>query len=556
LRRPTDPAPTSATSESRALAYALFGVALAFFAVDFAIYLTPRPILTYGVSYLVDLHENQPDLWQTENWHTTYYPPLYDLFLQAMAAIWGMRYVPVLLTNALAIPLAAAYLFGLARRIGLGRYAYLPPFVFVLLPGTFEAARSLAIEMTLVPAVPALAYHLAAADRFRRRGHALAAGTWAGVALLGKWTFPAYAIGFALIAGIALVVGAEGRRLQAPTRRQIGNVALALLVPIALAGWWYAFRLDWATFFATAANDPNTLESTYRTTLTDYVSMLKRLTGSTVATPLAAVVGVGLLVSKRPFAVLATVFAAVVLPLLILAIPEHGEWRYLQPLMPGVALAAAVAVSTARWEAARLLLATALLAGAMQAHFAFFGCEARREREPAEQIVRAPEESDLIAHAILAAAGPRRETRVGVTVYPFGRDPHLSCEYVKYRLIRRGEFDRFDFPCFAPPEYVAFRRGLHAGRFDLLLFDCGPTADCGADRSRMATKEVTILEQRGYVDQVLGTRRESYTMADVDGDWEAIRLTYRRVFVLALGDGTYPALFARVGFREERSGGR
>jgi hypothetical protein len=72
----------------------------------------------------------------------------------------------------------------------------------------------------------------------------------------------------------------------------------------------------------------------------------------------------------------------------------------------------------------------------------------------------------------------------------------------------------------------------------------------------MATKEVTILEQRGYVDQVLGTRRESYTMADVDGDWEAIRLTYRRVFVLALGDGTYPALFARVGFREERSGGR
>jgi hypothetical protein len=45
-------------------------------------------------------------------------------------------------------------------------------------------------------------------------------------------------------------------------------------------------------------------------------------------------------------------------------------------------------------------------------------------------------------------------------------------------------------------------------------------------------------------------------MADVDGDWEAIRLTYRRVFVLALGDGTYPALFARVGFREERSGGR
>ena len=312
--------------------------------------------------------------------------------------------------------------------------------------------------------------------------------------------------------------------------------------------------MNWRVFFLTAANDPNTIESSYRLSLWNYGVFLRRLTGGTFTGPLLAILAAGLVLSRRFLAVLAAAVLGVLFPVLVFAIPQHGEWRYVQPLMPGVAFAAAWCVANARWAPARLVLAMALLAATMHAHFAFFSYEARREHDVSEQLVGARPEADLIARAVLSQTAGPRAGKIGLAVHPLWRDPHLTCEYLQYALIRRDELQRFDVSCFAWSDYLHFREELRAGRYDVLLMECGARGDCGEEGSRLLADRAALMESRGYVDQITGQRQGAYTRKDVDDDLAWIRAEYRRALLLPMNDGTYPGVWIRNRSRDEADG--
>ena len=530
---------------SRAVVWGLLVAAVLFFAVDLVLYYRIDAFLAYGVSYLLDPERSIGAVLRGLGGHT-YYPPLYYAFTGVAGVLLGHDFVGVVFANALFLPLAAIYLTLLGRRLGMKTYAFLPGVLLLLAPGSYLASRELTIEAPLVLFVPAFAYHMLASDGLRARGHVLAAGVWAGLAMLTKWTFPAYACGVFAFA-VARMLRANGPQAgDPPARGRWANLALLIGVAAAVAGWWYAARMDWATFAASSRNDPSHPTYSYVREFADYLGHLRRVLAGTRAAPVLAVAAIGLALSRRPLAFAGAAVLGVLTPLAILAVPVHGETRYALPLVPAGCLVLAMAAAFARWEAARLGVAIALVGLTAHGRFAYM--------ESPEHGLMTASEAGRIARLLderlpRGAAGPLR-----VAVHPIWRNPHMRCDFLQYHVDRRGASGRLRLICASGVEYGRYREKLRAGELAAVIADCGPADRCMETGTERLDRVVRVLATTGHVNQMTGQVSAKITREDVEADWDLLRRDFVPAYALPFEDGTYTRIWARRGLLAETRG--
>ena len=566
--------------------YGLVACALAVFAVDLFLYYRTFDYLAYGVSYIDNLIGLDAGGIARQLAGLTYYPPLYYAWIAAGYGLFGANFTAMAGMNLVFIAIGAVYLTALARRLEMGTLAFLPAVVMLLLPGTALAARQLTIEAPLVALVPAALYHVFASRGLTVRRHAALAGIVLGLAMLTKWTAPAY-----LAAGLVWF-GIDGARRgpekHAASADRVRNAAIGGAVALAVCGWWYAFRMDWSTFFASAANDPNYVHGGYGRMLADYGLHLGRLLGCWQATTgewaeyfaavledplrtqqgIAAAIGahagmlperigpgwglwlaglsaLALLVSQRRRKTLAAWAALVACPILILALPVHGEERYLYPLMPLAALALAYPAAFARRPAVRAALAAAIVAAVIIGHFRFLEAESVRPRHRREAAVGVRTETDLIVRYIAAQTLRTDKPETSVAVHPIWHNVHSTCDFLVYQADRRDLTGTVDVGCLSPFDYMTFRERLRAGVYDVVVTDCGPANDCLATDPEWVQAIVSAMAAAGYISQMKGTRSEPFSVGDMAEDAAYMAAHYRTALYLPLADGTFTRILVR-----------
>lgn len=527
--------------------YGMLLVGLLFYFVDLFLSLAGPAFFTHGVSYLGSCTDTSPAIFFERMWSHTYYPPLYFGFTDLACLLVGDDYMRVIAVNALLVPLGAIYLTALARRMRMGTFAFLPGLLLLLFPGTGVAARMLAIEMPLMLFGPALAYHLWASDGFQDRKHALAAGAWLGLGMLTKWAFPAYLSGFALFILATRFVQWRKRIPATPGRTQWINLGLCLLVTLAISGWWYVLRLDVNTFLASAANDPNYLEFSYTRSLWNYARTLGWATAQPLIPPVLIVMAVGLLLSVRPASIILAVLLGLLLPLAIFAIPVHGELRYTFPLLPAAAMVLSMVAAQARWPAAGIIVAAALVGLTAHSHFGFFEIDRNR----LQMGIRA--ESGLFVNYIADLAG-EPERPLEATVHPIWRNEHLKCEYLQYEVRRRDASGRIHVTCSRGKEYARYSRRLRSGYYDFILLDCGPEGDCRNTRREALDVIVRTLERYGNVNQMSGEPSVRFTRDNVLEDLSYMQDHYHEMLFLPFSDGTGTRIWMANDPARERRG--
>ena len=492
---------------------------------------------------------------------TTYYPPAYLAFVRLAQALVGFNYPRVIYIQASFVLLAALYVGALARRVGMGEASYLPAVLFLLLPGTTLAARNLETEMPLLLILPAFAYHLAASAGFRDRKHSFLAGAWAGLGLLTKWTFPAYVVGYALVAGASMFFPApcpSPSQREWPSAGQWWNAALAMLVAIAACGWWYVGVFDRDLWIATTRNHPARLTYSYGLSLADYLGYVGQMAGL----PAVIWIVLGLAFTRRRGRVFLALVFGIALPLLVLAVPVHNEPRYAYPFAPAAALAFALAATDPR-RPGRRRLGAAVAIGA-SALFYFLSPDAWAALSPSPctmgpgHLARFSNDPILDRQSVadrLARVAPELKNRpANVGVHPLWYNFHVRPEILTYEIARRDMARRFRAPFYWEYAYGEWRDELRRGGFDIVLLDCGPSGDCPATDREMVDDLVNKAGSYRFVNQRSGRVAPAFTWDDILSDLDRLHREFRQAAVFDFGDCTRAAVWIKRSYegREEK----
>jgi hypothetical protein len=362
-------------------------------------------------------------------------------------------------------------------------------------------------------------------------------------------------VGLVLLVLVLSTLSPATDRPRFPQRAQWANLGLLVLAAVVVSGWWYARNMRWSVLVASAQNDPGYLEVTYLRSLGDYVLWLGRAVAGSWPRAATAAVALGLVVGRRPLPYLAALGLGVALPLLILALPIHGEARYLYPLFPAAALAIAWPAARARSAALRLGLAVVLIAATLGARQATLADEARRFRQfgvtdGADHNLRfnppgIRPRADRVADALLALFPDRRARSRRVAIHPLYFNYHLYADYLRYEIAKRDATANFEVPFYSAFDYGLLRDDLRAGVLDVVAADCGPKGDCLAMDRQMTEDFVARTARYGHIDQTSGVVTPTFTMDDVKEDLAILDRDYRRTPVLDLGDGTHAFFWLR-----------
>ena len=473
----------------------------------------------------------------------TYYPPLYYAFHAVVGRVLGYDYLRAVFACALFVVGGAVYLTALARRLGFGTLSFVPGTALLLLPGTFLASRVFAIEMPLILCLPAFAFHLVACRGFGERRHSIYAGLWAGLGLLTKWTFPAYLPG-AVVLALAAGSGPAGR----PAARRRGrNAVLLAATAAAVAGWWYLGRMRWDLWVASAGNDPTRVNPSFALSLRDLLAGLGRLAGGRFVWLPGVFVVVGIIIARRPLATAAGIAAALLLPVMLLAVPVHNETRYLLPLLPAVAMALGVVAHRARWPMARAVMSAALVAMTAYLHFAAWPlfCDPAVQQPPLD--VCPPTQASAVARYLTGLVGTGKG-KAGLGVHPFFQNVHANPEYLGYYLRRDGAIARFDFPRYGWASYGSFHDDLRTGRFAVIVADCGPRNDCAERPDESVEIMLRARSKSRGINQNTGETSPDFSWDDVRDDWAWLAARFEPRFTLPLDDGTTTRVWVRRDF--------
>lgn len=284
----------------------------------------------------------------------SYYPPLYFWLESLIVHAFDLTIVGATMIMVPLVLLTALYLFHLGKLL-FGRPAgLLAALVFLLLPGTAMATSSTVRDAPLALFAVATIYHLLRSDGLRRPLQGLIAGIFFGAGMLTKWTFPVYLAGLApLILAEMIRPGLIGLvRLDrdfAPADKSFWKGLLVfVLTAVLVCGWWYFFYLDLETLQKTSHNDPSFPVRNGYAFGPMFAYCLKLFCATQLRWLWLVPAVIGLLVSLagKNFRYPAlSLFLAVGIGIIFLAVPHHTEERYYYPLLPWVALLAASAAN-------------------------------------------------------------------------------------------------------------------------------------------------------------------------------------------------------------------
>jgi hypothetical protein len=465
----------------------------------------------------------------------SYYPPFYYACLLLFWPLFRLAYAPyVLAASALFAAGGGIYAYAIVRRLAGTLPALLALAVFLFIPGTTLFAKSLQIEAPLLLFVPAAWYHLLASEGFAMRRHAVLLGIVTGLGLLTKWTFPAYAGPVYAAALGAVLWNARGGRGIA--RTQWIGLAWWLGLTLAIAGPWYAGVFDYARFRASAANDPRFVEYDFARQLSYSLGLLAINAGKVFGAGAAVIAAALLALTPWRGRLLAAIVFLLAVPFVLFAVPVHMEDRYLYPLVPAIALIAALAVGTARGRSARAVAGIGLAALLVYNHLlVYLPLEPDKFRDDDPVVHRwgalfwgnagTPE----ILGAIDAAAPDAGPGRVySIAAHPLWTSYHGNYVYLHYFLNRDpAKAARFHVALINKFQYADFSAGI--GRFDFLVVDEGMKRRYIGQESETIREYFAALSKSEYIDQNYGMSFGKTGLSDVLADVVRIGREYAPV---------------------------
>ncbi len=336
----------------------------------------------------------------------------------AQLVMWGF-----LVAGTLAI-------WGVGRRLLDPAAGLLAVFLFATAPFVVFSLLRFQLDLPLAAMVALALYTRVRADGFSRGGWSLAVGVALGLGLLVKPPFAAYVLPpLAWSAWLAL---------RAPDRGARRRLGLALGAALVLALPWYGPRLAGLPMqifnrsYSLAIESPPTLSVSgflfYPRTFVPQFGLLAGLLSLW-----------GLWAVRRFPRARALVWSAI-LPLVIFVLIQNKDLRYVLPLLPAAALAAAAGVAALRPPARRWVGAASLALGALQVSMAAFGTPP----PPSTRlfllpfVVSDPPVAADWRHAELLAAVLRQTGGRGARVAVVPNDNYFSISNFRYEALRDG----------------------------------------------------------------------------------------------------------------------
>ena len=534
-----NPEPTSQPGERGiGAAHGVLVALIVYFLAQIVVYFASTRFYGQGISYLLNFLEiGYKGYVRVYLLESSYYPPFYYLWLLAAHPLAGSAYTPYVIWSALLAAGGALYLFALVRRFA-GRWsALLAVSIFLLAPATTIFSKALIIEAPLMLFVPATIYHLAACERFSRRGHCVMLGVMTGLGLLSKWTFSAYVLGGFLVAIADAVFDFDERKFRRVAGRQWLGAGLFAAATLAVAGWWYLFVFDFSTWRATADNDPRFLDYSYTRQVVYCVHLLwinlGKVFGPTILVALAVLLP---LTRKTTLRAVTALVALGVVPFLLFAIPVHMEDRYLYPLVFALALTAALVVRGVRWRWLKIAAATLILGTLVYNHaVVYYPLETDLYRDDDPVIHRwgklfwgtahTPEILDRIARF----ADEKKITRqLLIAPHPLWCSYHCNFLYVMYFLKTNPDLvDRLESTRLTKFRYQEFSENLES--YDFIVLDERFRLSYMEPDTEEARRYLEAISSRNYIDQNLGIEFPRFDVDDVWKDYGRILIHFREL---------------------------
>lgn len=165
--------------------------------------------------------------------------PLIPLTATPILGLVGPRPVAAMSVQLVFLALLAFAVLGLGRAIAGARAGLLAAVVTILLPEVLDYTRTFHFALASAALLSAALWAIVQSEGFQRRGWSLAAGAFLGGMLLARTLTIGFVPVIAIAAGVAVVA-----RPRKQWVRGVTNFALAVVVALGVAGWWYLPNLS------------------------------------------------------------------------------------------------------------------------------------------------------------------------------------------------------------------------------------------------------------------------------------------------------------------------
>ena len=360
----------------------------------------------------------------------SFYPPL--VLCAAGLSYFVLPVTP--LTNQLVmwafLVLGTLAIWGAGRRLLDPPAGLLAALLFATAPFVVFSLLRFQLDLPLTAMVGLALYALVRAEGFARPGWSLGVGLVLGLGMLVKPPFAAYVLPpLAWSAWLAL---------RAPDRGARRRLGLALGVALVLALPWYAPRL--AGLPMQIFNRSYTLAIESPPTLSVSALLFYPRTFVPQFGVLAGLLSLWGLWAVRRFPRARALVWSAILPFVVFVLIQNKDLRYVLPLLPAAALAAAAGVAALRPSARRWVGAACVALGALQVSMAAFGTPP----PPSTRLFLLPvvvSDAPVAAdwrHAELLAAVLRETGGRGARVAVVPNDNYFSISNFRYEALRDG----------------------------------------------------------------------------------------------------------------------
>ena len=298
---------------------------------------------------------------------SSFYPPL----VPCAAGIFYL-FAPVTPLTSQAVMLiflagALVSLFLLGRLLFDPATGFFAALMFGTAPFVVFSTTNFQLDLPLAAVVIASVLALTATEGFSRRGSSWAAGLLLALGLLTKPPFVVYVLP-------ALGLAARAMFTSDDRRRRLGNVAAALLIPIAFALPWYGQRLFGLPMQLMNRSFKQAAESGYPDALTAFSLLFYPRTFLFQFGLLAGLLFLlGVWALRRDRLARGVLLGSFFIPLLMVLFIQNKNLRYTLPLLPVAALIAAAGLRSLASPWRRLLSAGCVVVSLLQVGAAAFG---------------------------------------------------------------------------------------------------------------------------------------------------------------------------------------
>lgn len=277
---------------------------------------------------------------------TAFYPPLAPCAAGLLYFVFPVTPLVAQSVMLLSLGLGLLAVFRLASWLWDEWTGLLAAFLYGTAPFVVFSLTNFQLDLPLAAAVAWAVYALARTESFSRRGWALGLGLLCALGLLTKPTFPVYVLPVVLVEA--------WRAVRAPDRaRRLGSIGLAFLIAAAVSLPWYGPRVMGMPSQFLNRSFKQAAEQGYAPALSSGGLLFYPGVFPTEIGFLAAIVfGLGLWTLRQDRRARRLLWAATIVPFVLVLFVQNKNLRYVLPLIPAAAVVAAsgIAALTPSWR--------------------------------------------------------------------------------------------------------------------------------------------------------------------------------------------------------------